>query len=374
MHLLVRTLGCWLGFGWAVLTLFLLLPDGPARHPAEWEPGYVLGAVGLSFIGVFFLAQAVSFTVRCVNVLRFTVDSQRIEGLATRMKSPSEWERRWAAQILADLFGEPFGPVSFGPISSFSTRAQCARMLALYRAWWSAQCDDHATAWHEALRAFQDNPVPPDLAPSGPHNPVLPDPVPSGRPPVPESERLRLDAAEVSPVSLPAGREGWGEKYSRFKAAEDGLPPPPKVIDRWVERFRRMEAGELPVPATNFPPEAPRQPDEGRGRPGAVRTRIEDVLGQMSDLIKDAILDWSLAVDSEPGEHPAPAPPIAPEDFARAVGGKIEDVLLHVAEAVNGGAGEQQIRDLMAELLWQALEYARQVRLQALTTSELPPE
>ena len=97
---------------------------------------------------------------------------------------------------------------------------------------------------------------------------------------------LRFEAAENRRRATEPADKPWGERYSRFQAAEAALPPPARAVASWVEKFRRIEAGEL-TPRINDPGDHGRfygQPEglelshrpsarKGNHQPGGDRTR-----------------------------------------------------------------------------------------------------
>jgi hypothetical protein len=181
---------------------------------------------------------------------------------------------------------------------------------------------------------------------------------------------LRLAAGRIN--DIPAGQisaariDQLGDLFGElcWEALETGLQM----------RCNARGIGTTPEPEPSPPAAAPRRAEQ------AVPGKFKEVVLGLAEAVKDVLLDWSPAEETDADEASgARLPPVATAALVEAMRDKVEETLARLADAINEAptaqavvASEQRVWDLLAELLREALEKGQQLRIDA-AVAALPP-
>jgi hypothetical protein len=412
---------CWFVFG--VLLgggiCFGIYASLPTLFGTPAGPGFdsmISGGAGLLVVG-FVAILLGAFTAAVTATARMWRNQQLRElvpDLVHRLDSPQPLDRIQALQVLADLAGEPFGPLAH----RLGSPTQLEMACLLYREWWQTESeyDSPLVALKRDIllrrvivraRALRDEA---NLSPSGDlkhpeanpawgHLPLLPPErlVAALRPRVEETLHRVAGIINLACKDLPFSHSesrvlhlftelcwetferGW---QLRFDAAEGRLPPlpaarqpevepkpppapaparPPSV--GWAEKYRRINAPET----------GPEGTAEPAGRPGemtwgelaeALRHKVDETLDRLNEAIKDALIDGELPLPADgDAEDPRPLTPLSQEGFIEAMRPRIEEALRGMADSLNESGAAERVGDLLEALLHDALQTGLEMRL-----------
>jgi hypothetical protein len=173
------------------------------------------------------------------------------------------------------------------------------------------------------------------------------------------------------------GREalerGW---QMRFDAEEEQKRQQQELS--WAARFRRMKMTDLGLLPGSDPAE-PAEPAAG-GEPKAaswqeilqtLRAQLDQKLNRLADVIKDALLDAGAGSLSRETDQ-EPLPPLARAEFIEAMRGRVEQALGQMADVLDQSDHAEGVREVLAELLWDALNLSARLRFLASAPSTAP--
>jgi hypothetical protein len=160
---------------------------------------------------------------------------------------------------------------------------------------------------------------------------------------------------------------------------EEGDSGPAPATGNWVEKFRRLRSGsagpscaanESLAAANQETPAGAAEPSPAASWDERVRlmqAKLDQTLERVADAVKNSLLEWDLLPPELRGPQNSldHLPPVAREEFADALRGRVEETLRRVADAVNEGSHEEQVRILLAELLWDAVDAGVRLRSRA---------
>ncbi len=113
----------------------------------------------------------------------------------------------------------------------------------------------------------------------------------------------------------------------------------------------------------------------------ALRGSTGPPLERAAELIKEILLDWDLGEEPADGVMADDLPPLDALEFVAAMRGRVEQVLLQLAGAINEAppgrivpACEHRLSELLAELGTEALTRGIQMRLQAAEAGQTPEQ
>jgi hypothetical protein len=322
--------------------------------------------------------------------------------------------QRQAVRTLADFYDEPFGAVHL----FWCRPEQLDALCVLYREWWRAtqpsqtrpapppeQVAAQAAAVNlqpqappvieePAVQRWDETPG--ESHPRGPSCPPqavldqLPqmgreDFVKAMRPSVEDTLLLVADLindadntgtflharqripALFTDLGWTALEQGW---QLRFDAQEQQQRQQQRLS--WAARFRRMKMAEVGLLPTSGPAEPP-EPPRTDGEPEAaswqeilhtLRDQLDQKLNRLADVIKDALLDGGAASLSVATAQ-EPLPPLARAEFIEAMRGRVEQALGQMADVLDHADNAEGVREVLAELLWDALNLSARLRFLA---------
>jgi hypothetical protein len=412
---------------WVVLGLVLLLliavHVAVLAHLASAVDRVGAAPVTLVLLGMVLLcgAQAWHLTLRSARARHCGNSPLYLSHVVGELDADDVAVRRQALRTLADFYDEPFGAVNL----FWGHPEQLDALCVLYREWWRAtqtsetkpaQPPEQVAA--QAAAANLQPQVPPVIekpvaprwaetpAESYPRGPSCPLPAVLEQLPrmgredflkamLPSVEDALLLVADLvndaddtgtflrarqrvpelfTELGWEALERGW---QMRFDAEEEQKRQQQQLS--WAARFRRMKMAEVGLLPTSEPAE-PSEPPRTDGEPEAaswqeilhtLRGQLEQKLDRLADVIKDALLDGGAGgLHGEATREPLP--PLARAEFIEAMRGRVEQGLGQMADVLDHADNAEGVREVLAELLWDALNLSARLRVAASAPAAAP--